>query len=271
MVATPWSLIWSCSLTLTTTIPVMSASFPNRYTYKGMYRFAYIPGGPERTLAPFHAFKTIAGGKFRGYTTGFKNPLAAFGLNNSRGQTSKDVSNSRYSLDEVKLIAMIVRTLFLGCPAALAHLIIETPYNSQAIKICEAIRKLCKILPGTPRMESLGMKIGTFDNFHGKEALYVVTRHAAYSFQIRRLLYGCCRDPRVDAETGSRPLGFTYTAELQVSEAMKRISHARRTLRCKPAPSATISTDSKSRDYIPCQVQGDRASRQERLTHRLIS
>ena len=78
------------------------------------------------------------------------------------------VGGSRYCVDDVKLITMIVYVMFKRCPAALAHLYIQAPHSSQTFKIREAIRRLCKILLGQPQVESLGLKFGTFDFFSRK-------------------------------------------------------------------------------------------------------
>ena len=114
-------------LNVSTRSDYMIAEFANQYTYGGMYEYARISGGLERTLAPFEAFQTIAGPKFYGFTTDFQNPLALFGLNNPLGITCKAASNSRYCADDVKMIAMIVSVLFQHCLGALAHLYIQTP------------------------------------------------------------------------------------------------------------------------------------------------
>ena len=150
-------------------------NFANTFTYGHRLEYAELPGGPERTLEPYLAIQKITGPKFYGFTAAHNNPKALFGLNNPLGETCMDSTSSRYCMDDVKLIVMIVKLLFEECPAVLAHLTIQTPYNAQAIKIRQGLRRLCKILLGNPRMESLGLKVGTFDNFHGKQDLYVIT------------------------------------------------------------------------------------------------
>ena len=69
-------------------------------------------------------------------------------------------------MEEIKVIAMIVKTLFDHYPDALIYLIIQTPYNAQVIKIRGGLRNLCKTLAGNPCLEDLGARIGIFESFH---------------------------------------------------------------------------------------------------------